>query len=160
MVPFLSLASDGVEGRIGRHQRRVRHTVAGQNPRWYHATDGTAAQDKAHLMDCSRGTGPRHEELFEPGVGSLHEWVSFVSLARNIDRNTQHGRGKASGAMIRVKLQTPHPTATTRRERWDTVSECVRGEASASETWFQREALPINRLTRRCTRRAAQRVPC
>ena len=118
-------------------------TVAGQNPRWCHVTEGTAAQDKAHFMDCSHGIGSRHEKLFESGDGHYTNGVSFVSLARNTDRNTQHGRGKASGATIRAKFQTPHPTATTRRERWDTVSECVRGEASASETWFQHDGLPI-----------------
>ena len=99
-----------------------------KNPRWCHATDGTAAQDKAHFMDCSRGTGPRHEELFESGDGHYTNGFHFVSLARNTDRNTQHGRGKASGATICTKLQTlgAHPTATAKDGTMSASASVVR----------------------------------
>ena len=143
MVPFLSLASDGVEGRIGRHQRRVRHTAAGQNPRWCHATHGTAAQDKAHFMDCSRGSGPRHEKLFESGDGHYTNGFHLCRWQETPSETRGTGVAKRAGLRYARGFRHVHATATTRHERCDTVGECVRGEASVNETWSQHDGLPI-----------------
>ena len=150
MVPFLSLASDGAEGRIGRHQRRVRHTAAGQNPRWCHATHGTAAQDKAHFMDCSRGTGPRHEKLFESGDG--HYTNGFHSCRWQETPIETRGTAVAKRAGLRyarsfrrlTQQQRPAAKDATRSASASAVRR-ARRKLGSSTTGSQ-----LNRLTSRC----------
>lgn len=117
MVPFLSLASDVIAGVSGCTSEESAVPTQAKTQRVSFAP-GTAAQDKCTSTNCSRGTRPRSEKLFESGGGHDTNGFSFVSLARNIKSNAPQRSGKASARRYERNLRTGHATAATCRERW------------------------------------------
>ena len=137
MVPCLSLASNSIEGRISLHQRRVRPQRRRPRPESgsHNRRHRRANQVRLHGL-ISRRSDREMRNFSSPAVGPDCERVSFVSLARNIYRNTQSGHGKANGCPIRANLQTVTLLQRPAAKEGVTFSECLRGEAVAKENFF------------------------